>query len=383
MNKKKKVVFLVPSLGMGGLERVLVNYANLFIARNYDVTVLNFTSDDPAIVQHLDKKVQYYKCYTPVPNLIHAKLKDILSLNIRLFPLEKWIKKHSARYLHKKYIKEKYDIEIAFSGRLTLKIICGCTDPGVTKLGWIHGGFRQEIFTPLGEAQTRRIYDEVEKFICVSEDAKDTIQKVFGRNEKVYVVNNPNDSTNIRRLAKEPIDISKDKFTFVSIVRFDEKQKRISRLVNACKRLKEEGFKFDVWLVGDGGDFNLIKSMIEDYQLDNIKLLGKQANPYNYVKTADMYLCSSFSEGFSMSMMEAVILATPMLTTDVPGAAEMLDGGKYGMIVENSEEGIYKGMYDILTQPELFKHYQEMAELRKDYLDPEVLMDKLESIINE
>ena len=41
----KKVLFLTPSLGMGGMERVLVNYANLFVSRGYDVTVKNFTYD--------------------------------------------------------------------------------------------------------------------------------------------------------------------------------------------------------------------------------------------------------------------------------------------------------------------------------------------------
>ena len=62
--RRKKVVFLVPSLGMGGMERVLVNYANLFVKRGYDVTVLNFTFDDPGIVEKLSDNVHYYKSYS-------------------------------------------------------------------------------------------------------------------------------------------------------------------------------------------------------------------------------------------------------------------------------------------------------------------------------
>ena len=82
-------------------------------------------------------------------------------------------------------------------------------------------------------------------------------------------------------------------------------------------------------------------------------------------------------------MMEAVILGKPILTTDVSGADEMLDGGKYGMIVENSEDGLYKGMKEILTNPELYQHYCNMAEQRKDYLNEDAIMDRLEAILEE
>ena len=65
----KKVVFLVPSLGIGGMERVLVNYANMFFARGYDVTILNFTYDDEAIVSGLSSGIQYRSHYMPVKNI--------------------------------------------------------------------------------------------------------------------------------------------------------------------------------------------------------------------------------------------------------------------------------------------------------------------------
>ena len=65
----KSVVILVPSLGMGGMERVCVNYANLFVKRGYSVTVLNFTYDEPSIVADFDEKVNYIKNYNPVQSV--------------------------------------------------------------------------------------------------------------------------------------------------------------------------------------------------------------------------------------------------------------------------------------------------------------------------
>ena len=84
-----------------------------------------------------------------------------------------------------------------------------------------------------------------------------------------------------------------------------------------------------------------------------------------------------------MVMMEAVILAKPMLSTDVSGARDMLGDSEYGMVVENSAEGLYEGMKKILSDPALFEHYQKKAEERKDYLSEEKIMDQVEKIIHD
>ena len=70
-----------------------------------------------------------------------------------------------------------------------------------------------------------------------------------------------------------------------------------------------------------------------------------------------------------------------MISTDVPGAGEMLDDGKYGMIVDNSEDGLYNGLKKILSDKDLYFHYKKMAEVRKDYLSEEKIMDHVERII--
>ena len=79
--------------------------------------------------------------------------------------------------------------------------------------------------------------------------------------------------------------------------------------------------------------------------------------------------------------MEAIILAKPMLSTEVSGAAEMLGGSEYGMIVENSEEGLYQGLKKILEDRVLFEHYVQKAEERKNYLSEGEIMERLGTIL--
>lgn len=381
----KKVLFLTPSLGMGGMERVLVNYANLFSRRGYDVTVKNLTYDDEAIVSAFDPAVHYEKDYRPVKNLFRSSLREIVRGNFRLLPWKTWLKVRSARYLYKKYVTEEYDIEIAFFGSETIKIVSGSTNERAVRIGWIHNVNLEDDVPPLGSYQkAKKVYSEIETLICVSEASKARVGEFFGRTDGVYAVNNPNDTVAIRKRAAEGTPPEKKNFTFVNISRMDDHQKGFLRLFPVLRKLLDEGFAFSLWVVGDGIDFERIQNAAKEEGLsDCVTFFGKQANPYPYLRAADMYLSASYFEGFSMVMMEAVILAKPMLSTDVSGARDMLGDSEYGLVVENSAEGLYAGMKQILSDPALFEHYQKKAEERKDYLSEENIMDQVEKIIHD
>ena len=292
-------------------------------------------------------------------------------------PWGKWIKFHSPEYLYKKYIAEEYDIEIAFFGSESIKILSGSKNKN--SFGWIHSVNVESYINALGNLEkAKQAYNDIEKLVCVSDQGKAEIERVFGRSKNVYVVNNPNDTGLIRKKSTESAIEKNGVFTFVTVARFCDWQKGFLRLLDVCKRLTDEGLKFNVWLVGDGEDYNNVKNRAEELGLSNVKLFGRQGNPYVYIKSADAYLCSSYYEGFSMVMMEAVILSTPIISTDVSGAREMLGDSEYGLIVENSADGLYEGMKKLITDKELYAHYLKKADERKDYLSEDRIMDQLE-----
>lgn len=378
----KKIAFFAASLSMGGMERVLVNYANLFSRRGWDVTVFNLTHDDEAIVSHFDPSVKYHKHFIPVKSIKRCGIKNILKLNFRLCDWHRWVATRSAEYLHSKFVTEHFDVEVAFSGFPTYKIVSGADASRTVTAGWIHGELQPDSYKPIRTyEEAAAIMGRLQKLICVSEGALSTVSKIYGRTEGLYVVHNPSDRSSILRMSQEKGCPEKERFTFINVSRFIEKHKGFLRMLSACKRLNDEGFLYDLWLVGDGVDFDMVKEAVERDHIDNVHLLGRQDNPYKFMRGADMYLCASYSEGFSMVMMEAIILALPMLTTRVPGAAEMLADGEYGLIVDNTEEGLYEGMKRILSDPSLYEHYRMKAQERKDYLSEDSVMDKLEAIL--
>ena len=107
-------------------------------------------------------------------------------------------------------------------------------------------------------------------------------------------------------------------------------------------------------------------------------MTGFTDNPYPAVKNADFYILSSRYEGFPTVLFEAVTLKKNIIATEVSGVREILENGKLGLIVENSEEGIYEGMKKALTHPESFDAY---AETLKTYSMPFTLENSVNSIV--
>jgi glycosyltransferase involved in cell wall biosynthesis len=146
----------------------------------------------------------------------------------------------------------------------------------------------------------------------------------------------------------------------------------------------DEGFQHKILIVGDGYDFENIKKLKSDLGVDETAtMLGFTDNPYPYFKNADFYILSSRYEGFPTVLFEAITLKKKIISTEVSGASEMLKDGELGLIIENSEDGIYEGMKKALSQPGSFEKYSEKL---KDYEMPfnlENSVSKITSILDE
>lgn len=378
----KKILLLVPSLNMGGMERMLVNVANALVKCGHSVTVINTTGDDPAITGCLDPKVDYRKYIVPVKFFLHATWKDWLHGNVRILPYKYWTKLHSAKYLHKKYVKEEYDTEIAFYTGYPVKIIDGCPK-GTKKVFWLHGeawlmdGMIQGYWS---HKQADNVYKNYDQIVCVSKRIENDFRKRFGNDCDVTTISNINDTEQILLKGKEEKINTKD-LTFVLVGRVDNQHKGFDRVLTAANQLHDEGYHFSVWVVGDGIDFEQLKNQKDSRQMDYVTLWGMQDNPYKYINSADVFICSSHYEGYGLVVSEALILGKPVISTNVSGPAEILDNGKYGYLVENSTEGLYLGMKAFLNETGLINEYHNKALERADFFNPDRIVKQIEEIL--
>ena len=105
-----------------------------------------------------------------------------------------------------------------------------------------------------------------------------------------------------------------------------------------------------------------------------MQLLGFQENPYPYIKAADLVVCSSRYEGLSTVITEALILGKPVVTSNCTGMRELLGESQFGLITEDSVQGIYLGMKQMLDDPALHAQYAAAAAERgKDFSKAQIV----------
>lgn len=380
----KHVLFILPSLSIGGLERVQVTIANKLVQSGYDVTIKTLYPND-TLKDELDERVHFV--YKPPKRHFGSRVPYIRN---KLFDDGMWEKRASAKQLYDYYVdNEKYDIEIAFFRGLPVKIISGSSNHNAKHIAWVHsdpsmaGGYIAN-FKSLSEAT--EAYKTFDRVICVSKQSADGFERLFGDIGSVGVIYNmlPVDAIKKKALESSGISIKKAEFHVVLVGHFIDKTKGQSRLINAVFKLKNEGVEISLALIGSGNDESLFKRTIsENCANDYITVCDGGRNPYPYIKEADLLVCASYFEGYNLTVAEALILGVPVLSTDCTGPNEILDYGKYGMIVENSEDGLYSGLKQFAENPGLLKDYKVKALKRQDFFNEDKILKQITDLFSE
>ncbi len=370
--KKIKILFLIHNLKHGGAEKVLVNLVNNMDENRFDITVMTIF-DVGVNKQFLNKNIGY---------------KSIFSREFRAS--SQILKLFSPQRLYKKYIKEDYDVIVAYLEGTCTRIIGGCDKSGTVKIGWRHIAETNNefIYTYRSKKEALEIYNNLDFVACVSEDVKKNFIELSGFDvNKTQVLYNTNETDKIKELAE--VKVEKEEFNYDGIkiigVAKIRARKGFFRLARVHKKLISEGYRYKIYLLGEGEE----KKEIEDYLRannlsDSFIFLGYDTNPYKYVSKCDLFVCSSFEEGFSTAATEALIVGTPVLTTLCAGMKEMLgENDEYGVIVENSEEGIYLGLKKFLDNTELLSHYKQQSLIRSEMFSCDKTVKAVEDKIIE
>ena len=374
----KKILFVMPGLKMGGLERVQVTIANALVKKGHSVKIL-MLNPEYELASELDNRVELvHKPYKP-----HKIMRKIPFVRNKFYDDGMWETRASAKQLYKYYVgDEKFDVEIGFFRGLSVKIVSGSTNKASKKIAWVHSDFLNcagisNNFKGIKDA--RFAYSTYDAIVTVSNQARESFVKAIGVSKNVKTIYNLSDIDGILLKAKKECDITSDKFIIVSVGRVVD-AKGYDRLIKAIERLNHERKEIELWIIGDGSDREKLQTYVKKNELDNVKFLGQQENPYKYMSKADLYVCSSRYEGYNLTVAEAMILGIPVLSTECTGPNEILDNGKYGMIVENSEDGLYNGIKELLEQPEKLEYYRKKAKERMDFFNEERITKQIEEL---
>jgi glycosyltransferase involved in cell wall biosynthesis len=361
-----KILFFIDELTGGGAEKVLRTLVNNMDQSKFEITVHTIHYTDPA--GYLAPGIRYRainRCKT-------ALGKKLFSYWVRLCAELKW--------LYPLYIRDDYDLEVAYLECGPTKILAGSTNKKAKKLAWVHCDLKKK-----GLANPEKVkaqYAKYDKVICVSQNVKESFCELFKGCTETQVLCNVVDETEIIQHAVKEVG-ENPCFVFLAIGRLVH-QKGFDRLLDACSMLKKDGWDFRLQILGTGPEKEKLESQILQNGLcENVQLCGFVENPYPYIRTADTVVCSSRYEGMSTVVIESLILGKPIVTTPCTGMRELLGNSEYGLITEDSVEGLYRGMKQMLENPGLREEYARKAALRGKAFSKEKLVKQTEQFFEE
>ena len=371
---KKKILFLINTLSCGGAEKVLLDTVNNLPCEEFDITLQ--TIKNIGVFQNQINNCVRYKTICKkgfLGTVFYFILRFILP----------------AKYVYDKYIKDDYDIEVAFLEGMPTKIISYSTNDKAKKIAWVHTDFMtsfQSKFAYRSYKENKLAYERFDKIACVSDDVKDKFIERFGKEmeAKTKTVYNIFLDEEIKRKGDERLNNVDHKYSIIVSCGRLCKQKAFDRLLRIHKKLLDEGIKQYLWIVGGGPLRSKYEEYIEKNKLESTVILwGFQSNPYKYIKEADLFVCSSIAEGYSTVITESVVLKTPVISVDVAGAREPKDFSRCYRVVDNNEESLYEEIKEILLNKEELEKAKDYTELISGNFKKEDYLKKIISFLGE
>lgn len=361
---KKGILFVIHNIGIGGSMTSMLNLLELLQQQGFEIDLF-IMEHSGAFLNRAIKAANLLNEDIILSSVICDKNKLIKERNLaKLFIRFTFVAAHKLIGVEKTYafiyrwrankLSGKYGNVIAFQEGMTTDFVQYIN--AQNKIAWIHNDYERFSVNYQTEIMQER-YDHFDKIVSVSQASRNSmLSNLNNLEDKVYIIYNTLNSSYITEKSQKFIyDVDKSLYNFVSIGRFVE-QKRFDRIIRASQKLVKSGFKFKWYIIGNGDLFNDINQMIKDESLEDvIILLGAQTNPYPYIKSADYLVISSLYEAQPMVANEGLILDKPVISTAFSSVYEVIDDKKNGIICQNSTDGLYVGIRELLENKDLRK----------------------------
>ena len=366
--KKKKIIFVHLALWIGGIETALVNMLNRMDYEKYDVTCL-ITSDYQEMAGHITPKcrlliadrghcVSFQQKY-PYDRVFRLMEKPGSETPLRMLryraaqSLRGWENARYIDYIRGLLQEEHFDTAIAFSGKvneLTVRAI-----RADRYLSFYHySDLRRVYHDEIGYKKSARIF-------AVSDRLTQRLREYLpAHRDKIEPLPNLTDVDSIRRRSSEacPLAFPEDRFHIVSCGRLVG-DKGFDLAIQACAQLVGKGHTSILWtIVGEGPERSQLQALVKELGMEeHVRFAGQQSNPYAIMKAGDMFVQSSRIEAFGLTIIEAMIVGTPVISTRTDGGLELLGDEQFGLLCDAAVPSIADAVEKMLRDPQLRQQF--------------------------
>lgn len=392
----KSVIIISHALEIGGAERALLGLLEAFDYSKYDVSLFLMRHEGelfnllPGKVHLLPEIKEYTGLAVPMASIVKKGLFGVAAGRIiAKVKAKQYVKSHGLKgdngveleYSHKYTVKampvisdKEYDLAISF---LTPHYFAAEKVSAKKRIAWIHTDYSTVDIDVESEEKMWAKYDRI---VSISDDCtKGFLSKFPNLESKILPVENIISPDFIKKQV-EMADVSDEMnggaIKLLSVGRFST-AKNFDNVPDICRKIIEQGIDAKWFLIGYGGDEELIRSKIKEAGMENrVIILGKKSNPYPYIKNCDVYIQPSRYEGKCVAVREAQILGKPVIITNYATANSQLKDGYDGVIVPLDNSKCADAIVALLHSSEQLKKlsancvstdYSNAQELEKIY----------------
>lgn len=350
----KKLLFITWSVSFGyGTEKSLADILNRIDSSQYSIDVLPLFKNSKNSVLNSNIKI-----LEPLIDYTKEDLNEKEALDYYYSILASPLK-------FNKLIKDRYDCVIACNHNAPSYFASYMTN--TPKVIWIRGDMSELNYNILGPSAVeyssvkqeynmqKNVLKTFDNIVVISETVKKELVENFGITDNIYEIPNSVDTAKIKKLSEEKLELP-DMPIFTTLGRLDENKNQIL-LLKAAKILKENSKNFKIYILGDGEERAKLEKYINENDLkENVEILGFESNPYSYIKNSTATVLTSLSEGFSLSLVESATLDTPIISTKVGIAEELVTKYNCGTLIGYDEKELADVLMNYMVQYENCKH---------------------------
>ena len=394
----KQITLLIKQMVGGGAERVISLLCNTLYERGFDVTlIVTHQSSAESDLHSINNNIRVVFLEEELKKSSDA-LKKFLMLKARLFGKinRSFLKKSDDQYLIEKYRIRNYDkvkwLRNYFTNNSTNTIVAFLYDSiylsllSMTKNNRIifseRGDPRQCLESKTNLAFFRTMFSKADEMVFQSPDAMQWYQE--NTNVKGKVIFNPIKPDLPDRY------IGKRKKRIVNFCRISP-PKKLDTLIDAFDEFAELHNDYELYIFGNSDPveaeyYEFVKEKIDSAKhKGRIHLLPALHDIHNEIIDYSMFVSSSYFEGMSNSMLEAMAIGLPTICTDCPagGARATIKDHENGILVPvNDAEAMCKAMCEVADNPELAEKLSINGTKLKEDLAVDKIVNQWMEIIN-
>ena len=315
----KKIIFFIPNIDDGGIEKNLITLSNFFIVKNYSVKII-YSRITKNIKNKLSSKISLVKSKEVLNlNFLNPRINN--SINCFIYCLFK-IKFENNSVL---FSMQDHPFGILLSLFKRIHCLIRIANHPIGSLKYFNNFiiYKMKLFVKI------LFYNYASIIVCNSSETSNFFKKSLFSNKKIFTIYNP-----IKKIIIKKDLFRRNKYNLLTIGRL-ENQKNLTGLIIALSIILKKNKQIKLTIVGKGSEKQKLIHLSKNLKINKKIIFKNFSKPDIYYKKEGIFILNSFFEGLPNVLLEAIQYKIPIISTNCfSGPAEILKNGKYGYLVK-------------------------------------------------